>query len=114
MGHEDAFPPPRLSVRCGFSQRTFARTRSNVRDAPIPVIRITAADPGIFDAERTLAPNFCARRQAGCKHPPRTAEGVIKWRRLNRGRSSDTRREKLGEPPGEMALCSTKPVIAWS
>jgi hypothetical protein len=24
MGHEDAFPPPRLSVRCGFSQRTFA------------------------------------------------------------------------------------------
>jgi len=24
LGHEDAFPPPRLSARCRFSQRTFA------------------------------------------------------------------------------------------
>jgi len=36
MGHEDAFPPPRLSVRCRFSQGTFAGTRANGRDAPIP------------------------------------------------------------------------------
>ena len=35
MGHVDAFPPPRLSVRCRFSQRTFAETRSNGRDAPM-------------------------------------------------------------------------------
>ena len=27
--HEDAFPPPRLSVRCRFSHGTFARTRGN-------------------------------------------------------------------------------------
>jgi hypothetical protein len=33
-GHEDAFPPPRLSVRCRFSQGTFAGTRRNGRDAP--------------------------------------------------------------------------------
>src|SRR5215469_671591 len=26
LGHEDAFPRPRLSVRCRFSQGTFART----------------------------------------------------------------------------------------
>jgi len=38
MGHEDAFPPPRLSVRCRFSQGTFAGTRGNGRDAPIPAV----------------------------------------------------------------------------
>jgi hypothetical protein len=36
MGHEDAFPPPRLSGRCRFSQGTFAGTRGNGEDAPIP------------------------------------------------------------------------------
>src|SRR6516162_5726411 len=34
--HKDAFPRPRLRGRCRFSQRTFTRTRSNGRDAPIP------------------------------------------------------------------------------
>jgi hypothetical protein len=33
-GHEDAFPGPRLSARCRFSQGTFAGTRGNGRDAP--------------------------------------------------------------------------------
>jgi hypothetical protein len=33
-GHEDAFPSPGLSARCRFSQRTFAGTRGNGRDAP--------------------------------------------------------------------------------
>ena len=33
-GHEDAFPPPRLSGRCWFSQGTFAGTRGNGEDAP--------------------------------------------------------------------------------
>ena len=36
MGHEDAFPRPRLNARCRFSQRIFAGTRGNGRDAPIP------------------------------------------------------------------------------
>jgi hypothetical protein len=36
MGHEDAFPRPRLSARCWFSQGTFAGTWGNGRDAPIP------------------------------------------------------------------------------
>src|ERR1700736_5653999 len=35
-GHEDAFPRPRLSARCWFSQGTFAGTWGNRRDAPIP------------------------------------------------------------------------------
>ena len=39
MGHEDAFPPPRLSVRCGFSQRTFAGTRGNGLAAPEAALR---------------------------------------------------------------------------
>jgi hypothetical protein len=38
-GHEDAFPPPRLSGRCRFSQGTFAGTRRNGEDAPIPDAR---------------------------------------------------------------------------
>jgi len=29
QGHEDAFPRPRLSARCRFSQGTFAGTRGN-------------------------------------------------------------------------------------
>src|SRR5580698_1834096 len=33
QGHEDAFPRPRLSARCRFSQGTFAGTRGNGRDA---------------------------------------------------------------------------------
>jgi hypothetical protein len=38
MGHEDAFPRPRLSACCRFSQGTFAGTRGNGRDAPIAAI----------------------------------------------------------------------------
>jgi hypothetical protein len=38
MGHEDQFPPRRLSARCWFSQGTFAGARGNVRDAPISVV----------------------------------------------------------------------------
>jgi hypothetical protein len=38
MGHEDAFPRPRLSARCRLSQGTFAGTRGNGRDAPIVVL----------------------------------------------------------------------------
>ena len=39
MGHEDAFPPSRLSVGYRFSQATFTGTHGNERNAPIPVIR---------------------------------------------------------------------------
>ena len=41
MGHEDAFPRPTLSARCRISQRTFARTRGNGRDAPEPAVRLS-------------------------------------------------------------------------
>src|SRR5689334_7168779 len=34
VGHENAFPRPRLSVRCQFSQGTFARPRGNGGNAP--------------------------------------------------------------------------------
>jgi len=39
MGHEDAFPRPRLSARYRFSQGTFAGTRGNGPEAPIPDLR---------------------------------------------------------------------------
>jgi hypothetical protein len=39
MGHEDAFPQPRLSGRCRFGQATFAGTHFSGREAPEAVIR---------------------------------------------------------------------------
>jgi acetyl esterase/lipase len=38
-GHEDQFPPPRLSAGCGFRKEPFAGAHSNGRDAPIPAVR---------------------------------------------------------------------------
>ena len=40
LGHEDAFPRTTLSARCRFSHGTFAGTRGNRREAPVPVVRI--------------------------------------------------------------------------
>jgi len=45
LGHEDQFPPPRSSGRCGFREGTFAGTRGKDKDAPIPAIRRTAIEP---------------------------------------------------------------------
>ena len=43
-GHEERFPLPSARGRCRFSQGTFARTRGNGRDAPIPAIRASAQE----------------------------------------------------------------------
>jgi hypothetical protein len=39
VGHEERFPPPRLSAGCGFRKETIAGMRRNGRDAPIPAVR---------------------------------------------------------------------------
>ena len=44
MGHEDAFPRPRLSARCRFSEGTFVGPRGNGRDAPIPDLPTLASE----------------------------------------------------------------------
>src|SRR5437879_1877013 len=36
FGHEERFPPTRLSAGCGFRKETIAGMRRNGRDAPIP------------------------------------------------------------------------------
>jgi hypothetical protein len=36
MGHEERFPPTRLSAGCEFRKETIAGMRRNGRDAPIP------------------------------------------------------------------------------
>jgi hypothetical protein len=46
MGHEDAFPRPRLSARCRFRKETFAGTRSSGSLAP---------KAAIYDGDPTLA-----------------------------------------------------------
>jgi hypothetical protein len=38
-GHEDQFPPRRLSACCGFGQETFAGGAGNGQDAPISAVR---------------------------------------------------------------------------
>jgi hypothetical protein len=44
-GHEDAFPRPRLSARCRFSQGTFPGTRGNDKVAPISAVRGAIIEP---------------------------------------------------------------------
>jgi hypothetical protein len=39
MGHEEWFPPTRLSAGYGFRKETNAGVRHNGRDAPIPAVR---------------------------------------------------------------------------
>ena len=48
-GHEDQFPPRRLSACCGFGQETFAGGAGNGQDAPISALRL-------LDSQRGSAP----------------------------------------------------------
>ena len=41
MGHEERFPPPKLSVSSGFRKETIAGLRHNGREAPTPAVRPT-------------------------------------------------------------------------
>ena len=70
MGHEDAFPRPTLSARYRFGQGTFAGTRGNERDAPIPdlppraserKVRMAAAPLWVSSAEGTVVAAFSDR-----------------------------------------------------
>ena len=49
MGHEDAFPRPRLSARCRFSQGTFAGASGNAEDAPEAAVPLEPIKPQGFD-----------------------------------------------------------------
>jgi hypothetical protein len=44
-GHEERFPPPRLSGRSAFCEETFAETCGNEGEAPIPAVRATMTEP---------------------------------------------------------------------
>jgi hypothetical protein len=63
-GHEDAFPPPRLSGRCRFSHGTFAGTRGNGEDAPIPAIRV--ATIGRLEATEAVRKRSRANKAQNC------------------------------------------------
>ena len=45
MGHEERFPPTRLSAGCGFRKETIAGMRRNERDAPIPAVCLIEIEP---------------------------------------------------------------------
>jgi hypothetical protein len=44
VGHQELLPPSRVSGRCGFGEGTFAGTRGNEEDAPIPAVRRASAE----------------------------------------------------------------------
>ena len=56
MGHEERFPPPRLSAGYGFRKETIAGTRRNGRDAPIRVIRLSCSERVKPDPDRSFIP----------------------------------------------------------
>jgi hypothetical protein len=49
LGQEERFRPPSLSGRCRFGEATFAETRGNGRDAPIPDFRGLTPETERFD-----------------------------------------------------------------
>jgi hypothetical protein len=54
-GHEDAFPPTKLSNRSRLGKPTFAGTRGNEQDAPIPAARLTTIDREQVDPKLPFA-----------------------------------------------------------
>jgi len=53
VGHEERFPPTKLSAGCGFRKETLAGMRRNGRDAPV-------ADPGGPNAAGSSRPEAVA------------------------------------------------------
>src|SRR5580692_8811868 len=94
LGHEDAFPRPRLSARCWFSQGTFAGTWGNGRDAPIP-------DLPTLTPEREVRPFPDGRLGAheigtpATPGPPGLSETMLCRRRAACSNMAST----IGEPP---------------
>jgi len=51
-GHEDQFPPPKVSAGCGFGKETIARRPRNGREAPIPTVGRRVGARGVARDER--------------------------------------------------------------
>ena len=47
MGHEERFPPPRLSACYVIREKTFAGTRGNGEEAPLPDLGTLAPEPEV-------------------------------------------------------------------
>jgi hypothetical protein len=56
LGHEERFPPTKLSAGYGFRKETIAGMRRNGRDAPIPAVRSTMMEPPGLTHLRTSCP----------------------------------------------------------
>ena len=55
QGHEERFPPTRLSAGYGFRKETIAGMRRNGRDAPKPAVRRTRGTGGPADSGHLAA-----------------------------------------------------------
>jgi hypothetical protein len=71
LGHEERFPPTRLSAGCGFRKETIAGMRRNGRDAP------KAATPVLPIGRGIKPPALCAVRRLTSKPIPRPAARPI-------------------------------------
>ena len=76
MGHEERFPPTRLSAGCGFRKETIAGRRRNGQDAPLRAIRGTEIErqgsthsgrsfPSIAMPAHATKPSFRCARPSG-------------------------------------------------
>jgi len=67
MGHEDAFPPATLSNRFRLGKPTFARTRGNEQDAPIPDLPALTPERGgsTISTEGACPSSACITRKIG-------------------------------------------------
>jgi len=52
-GHQDQFPPPRLSGRCRLGEATLAGMGDKEEGAPIPAVRIPTDLTGQIDPKQT-------------------------------------------------------------
>ena len=56
MGHEDAFPRPRLSARCRFSQRSFEGTWGNYPFFKSGIVAVSSMTEGLFILKKHPTP----------------------------------------------------------
>src|ERR1700726_5349861 len=79
LGHEERFPPTRLSAGCGFRKETIAGMRRNGRDAPIPDLRaLTPKRGGSTQSRRSPGRETPAARDPNSACPATVCTALLK------------------------------------
>jgi hypothetical protein len=83
MGHEERFPPIRLSAGCGFRKETIARMRRNGRDASSAVIPALALERGSSTLSGHSARRIKSRTPPPLDFPERWNLCLAAWTQRN-------------------------------